>query len=226
MTKARGINRKRWAPDAAAIEVLRRDFPVTKTAELAARLGVAYHQVAKAATRLGLRKDEAWLNGPEGGRTDGQRGLGTRFQAGQAGWNKGLKLGSDWGKATQFRPGQKPANYLPVGSLRVASSGYLQIKLHDTGYPPRDWVMCHRHVWEQAHGPVPAGHVVVFRDGRKRHVVAEITDDVLECISREESMRRNSMHAFGPEVASLIQLRGALSRVINRRAKAQQETEA
>lgn len=224
MTKGRGINRPRWSPDAAAVEVLRRDFATTKTADLAQRLGVAYHQVAKAAARLGLRKDEGWLNGPEGGRTDGSRGLGTRFQAGQRGWNHGMKLGSDWGKATQFRPGQKPPNYLPVGSLRVASSGYLQIKLHDTGYPPRDWVMYHRHVWERAHGPVPQHHLIVFRDGRRRVEPDEVTVDVLECISREESMRRHSVHTYGPEVAQLIQLRGALSRVINRRAKAQ-ETE-
>jgi hypothetical protein len=66
---------------------------------------------------------------------------------------------------------------------------------------------------------------VVFRDGRRRHDPAQITLDVLECITRQESMRRNSMHAFGPEVAGLIQLRGVLSRAINRRAKAQETTE-
>jgi hypothetical protein len=30
----------------------------------------------------------------------------------------------------------------------------------------RNWVAVHRLVWEQAHGPVPPGHIVVFRPGR------------------------------------------------------------
>lgn len=222
MTKSRGINRKRWQPTRADIIMVQRHFSTTRTADLAAALGVAYHQVAKLADKLGLRKSEEWLNGPDSGRTDGKRGLGTRFQTGQPVWNKGLRLGSDWSKATQFKPGQKPVNYKPPGSLRVATVGYLQIKLHDTGYPPHDWVMYHRHVWEQAHGPVPAGHLVVFKDGRRRTDPDDITLEVLECVSREEHMRRNTVHQLGPELAGLVQLRGALTRAIRRRQKEQE----
>lgn len=222
MTKSRGINRKRWQPTGADITMVQRHFSTTRTADLAAALGVAYHQVAKLAERLGLRKSQEWLNGPDSGRTDGKRGLGTRFQKGKPGWNKGLRLGSDWSKATQFKPGQKPVNYAPPGSLRVATGGYLQIKLHDTGYPPHDWVAYHRHLWEEAHGPVPAGHLVVFRDGKRRTDREQITLDVLECVSREEHMRRNTVHQYGPEVAGLVQLRGALTRAIRRKEKESQ----
>lgn len=222
MTKSRHINRSKWRPMPWELELVRRNFATSRTADLAAALGVAYHQVAKVAHRLGLRKSEEWLNGPQGGRTDGQRGLGTRFQKGQPGWNKGLRLGSDWGQATQFKPGQKPANYVPVGSFRVASIGYLQIKLHDTGYPPHDWVMYHRHVWQQAHGPVADGYLVVFADGKRRTDPNEITLDVLECISREEHMRRHTYHQYGPEVAGLVQLRGVLTRAIRNKEKESQ----
>ncbi len=222
MTKSRGINRPRWRPLPWELELVRQHFATSRTADLAAALGVAYHQVAKLADRLGLRKSEEWLNGPDGGRTDGKRGLGTRFQKGQPGWNKGRKLGSEWCKATQFKPGQKPQNHLPIGSLRVQSSGYLQVKLTDTGYPPRDWVMYHRYVWEQAHGPVPTGHLVVFRDGRKRAEASEITLDVIECITRQEHMRRHTCHQYGPELASVVQLRGALTRAIRNREKESQ----
>lgn len=223
MTKSRQINRPKWAPTAADIIMVQRHYATSRTADLAAALGVAYHQVGRLALKLGLRKDEAWLNGPQGGRTDGTRGLGTRFQPGQAGWNKGVKLGSDWSKATQFRRGQKPVNYKPPGSLRVTGNGsskrYLQIKVHDTGYPPHDWVMYHRYVWEQAHGPVPAGHVVAFKDGRRRLQAEEITLDVLECISREEHMRRHTYHQYGPEVASVVHLRSRLTRAIRNKEK-------
>lgn len=215
MTKSRGINRTRWQPTLADIIMVQRHFATTRTADIAAALGVAYHQVAKLADKLGLRKSEEWLNGPDSGRTDGKRGLGTRFQPGQVPPNKGKKLGSDWCKDTQFRPGQKPANYAPPGSLRVATHGYLQIKLHDTGYPPHDWVMYHRHVWEQAHGPVPAGHVVAFKDGRRRVKPDEITLEVLECVSREEHMRRNTVHNLPPQLVEVVRLRSVLTRAIN-----------
>jgi len=219
MTKSRNMNRKRWKPWRADLVMIERHYATTRTGDLASALGVAYHQVAKVARKLGLRKDEAWLNGPGGGRIDGTRGLGTRFQKGQAPANKGKRLGSDWCKATQFRPGQKPANYKPPGSLRVAACGYLQVKVHDTGYPPHDWVMYHRYVWERAHGPVPAGHVVAFKDGRRRTHADQITADVLECISRQEHMRRHTFYQYGAELTALVKLRGALTRQINRRSK-------
>lgn len=215
MTQSRNLIRKRWAPDWVALELVRRNFADSRTADLAEVLGVSYHQVAKLAKALGLKKDEAWLNAA-GGRTDGTRGLGTRFQKGQKGWNAGMKMGPDWCRSTQFKPGSRPHNYLPVGSLRIESGGYLQIKLTDTGYPPRDWVMFHRHVWMQAHGPIPARHMVVFRDGRRRTEPAEITLEVLECISQEQQMRRHTYHQYGPEIAHAVQLRGALTRQIKR----------
>lgn len=218
MTKSRNLIRPKWQPDPVAIELVRRHYATSRTADLAEALGVAYHQVSKLAQRLGVRKDEAWLNGPQGGRTDGQRGLGTRFQPGQTPWTKGRK-GIRLSPGTEFRRGQAPLNFRPVGSLRVAHCGYLQIKLQATGYPPKDWQMYHRHVWEQAHGPVPRGHVVAFKDGRRRLEPAEITLDVLECIPRSEHMRRHTFHQYGPEIAAVVQLRGAITRQINRRSR-------
>ncbi len=226
MTASRNLIRKRWKPDEAALELVRRNYATCRTADLAEALGVAYHQVGRLALKLGLRKDEAWLNSPAGGRTDGTKGLGTRFQPGMVPANKGRKLGPDWCKATQFKPGQKPRNYKPVGALRVQSTGYLQIKLTDTGYPPADWVMYHRHVWEQAHGPVPDGHVVAFKDGRRRTRPEEITVEVLQCITRVQHMQRHSFHQYGPEVAGVVQLRSVLTRTIRRKKKETQEAQA
>ncbi|MEI7446593.1 MAG: HNH endonuclease signature motif containing protein [Burkholderiales bacterium] len=218
MTASRGINRPKWRPTDAEIEQVRREFPATKTADLAARLGVARHQVDKLAANLGVRKDPAWLNGPGGGRTDGTKGMGTRFQKGMTPWSKGRKLAGLIPVAeTAFKPGHRPANYKPVGSHRIAAGGYLQRKVHDTGYPPRDWVMVHRLVWEQAHGPIPAGHVVAFRPGRRTTVVEEITADALELISQAELMERNRMP---PELQKIVQLRSVITRVINQRSKA------
>ena len=49
----------------------------------------------------------------------------------------------------------------------------------------------------------------------------QITADRVECITRAENMRRNTYHRYGPEVAKLVQLRGAINRQIRKREKEQ-----
>lgn len=223
VTKSRNIIRPRWRPTEVDIELVRRNFATSRTQDLADALGVAYHQVGKLANKLGLCKDDAWLNGPQGGRLDGVRGMGTRFQPGQPSPTKGIKRPGHGDPSTWFKPGQKPSNYMPVGSLRLQSTGYLQIKVSETGYPPKDWEMYHRYVWTHAHGPIPPGHIVAFKDGRRRTTPEEITLDVLELRSRREHIARHTYHQYGPEVARVVQLRAAITRQINQRTKATQE---
>lgn len=217
MTKSRNINRPKWHPTDRQIEEIRRDFADTKTAELAARLGVDYSQVAKLAGKLGLKKSHAFLNGPAGGRLDGVRGMGARFVKGHVPWSKGKRLPGHGG-ATTFKPGTKPHNYKPLGSHRIGS-GYLQRKITETGYPPRDWVMVHRLVWESAHGPVPDGYVVSFKSGRRTTDPDQITLDALELLSVRDHMARNSVNRLPKELADLVKLRGAITRQINRKER-------
>ena len=68
---------------------------------------------------------------------------------------------------------------------------------------------------------MPVGYLVVFKRGMFTNVLEEITLDRLELVSRAENMRRNSVHRYGPEIASLHQLRGAVNRQINQRLKEQ-----
>jgi hypothetical protein len=226
MTKSRNINRPKWRPSEVDIERVRSEFANTLTADLAKALGVEYHQVVKLAKRLGIKKSAEFLGGSDSGRLDGVRGSSSRFQPGQKPWNTGMKGLQTAPVASRFKPGQKPLNWLPVGSFRVMSAesgSYLQIKLTDTGYPPRDWVMYHRHVWEQAHGPIPEGHMVVFK-GPHTTDPEQITPDILECISRVEHMKRHTFHQYGPEIAGCVLLRSAITRQINRRVKEAQES--
>lgn len=111
-------------------------------------------------------------------------------------------------KSAEFQPHTRK----PIGTEKVDSDGYLRRKLTDTGYPPKDWVAVHRINWEAAHGPIPKGHMVIFRDGDKTNVAVEN----LELISFREQMRRNTLHNYPKEIAQAIQLRGALIRRINR----------
>lgn len=218
MTKSRGINRPKWRPTPEQLEVVRAKFPHMRTADLAAQLGVGYHQLQKCASGLGLRKSEEFLTGPEGGRLDGVRGGGARFAKGHVPWTKGRKFPGGLSPQTLFKAGKKPHNYLPTGSYRIGA-GYLQRKVSETGYPPHDWQMVHRLVWQEAHGPIPDGYAVAFRPGRRSTVLEEITLDALELVEKAEVMRRNSISNLPPELVELVRLRGVVTREINKRSK-------
>jgi len=140
-----------------------------------------------------------------------------RFEQGMAPWNKGKAFDSG-GRSheTRFKPGHKPVQTKPLGSERVSKEGYLQRKMTDTGYPPRDWVPVHHIVWREAGREIPRGYRLTFKDGNKRNFAL----DNLELVSIADMMRRNTVHNYGPEIAQLVQLRGAITRQINRRSKA------
>lgn len=81
----------------------------------------------------------------------------------------------------------------------------------------------HRLVWEAANGPVPAGHIVVFKPGMRTVVLEEITLDRVELITRAENARRNHPRSRDPELGRLVQLKGAITRQVNRIAREAQE---
>lgn len=209
------------------VDILRLRYPDTPAHKLVELLGVSERGVYAKAHSLGLKKTDEYLASPHSGRLrpGSNQGGHTRFVKGQVPFNKGMKgLTYPGCVATQFQPG-RPAhearNYQPIGSTRVSKDGYLERKVTDDPslYPARRWVGIHRLVWKAAHGPIPAGYVVVFRRGMRTHVEAEITVDRLELITRQELMRRNTVHNLPKAVVEVVQLRGALKRKINRLEK-------
>jgi hypothetical protein len=134
-------------------------------------------------------------------------------------------------RETQFKKGQMHGqaqrNWKPIGSERISKDGYLERKVSDEDYShlpadeanrkrQRRWVAVHRLVWEEANGPIPAGHKLAFRNGNKR----DIQLDNLECVSDAEWMRRNTVHNLPKPVARAVQLLGALNRQIRKRTHA------
>jgi hypothetical protein len=91
-------------------------------------------------------------------------GLTGRFEKGHEPYNKGQKRGNLPGmERTQFKPGHMPHNHRPVGSERVNRDGYRERKIAE----PKTWRAVHVLNWEAAHGPVPKGHKVIFKDGNR-----------------------------------------------------------
>lgn len=216
--------RHRWTP--AQLAELRQRYPHESAATLAAELGHPLGSVYRVAQRLGLRKSAEFFASGQGGRIAPGTNFGAcgRFVTGIEPWNKGLKGYQPGGRnvETRFKPGRKPEeshNYAPIGSLRVTRDGILERKMTDDPalYPARRWTPVARLVWEAAHGPIPARHIVVFKPGMKTTEPELITADRLECITRAENRRRNSAWARYPvEVARLIQLKGQITRQVNR----------
>lgn len=231
MTKSRNINhaRMRWTPDAE--QLLRDCYPDTATATLAERFGCSAHQIYRKAYDMDLKKSAAYLASEQACRLrrGGSVGAASRFAPGGEPWNKGLKGSTGThpnSRATQFKPGRRAEqahNYKPIGSHRINADGALERKVSDDPSlaPARRWVGVHRLVWQEANGPIPAGHLVHFKRGMATNELDQITLEKLECVSRQEHMRTHTYHQYGPEVAGLVTLRGALTRQINKREKGQ-----
>lgn len=114
----------------------------------------AFGRTDLSATNLNaLRKRKKWKTGRDG-----------HFNKGSVPWSKGKKLGNNPGSArTQFRKGAQPHNTKYAGHERVATHGYVEISVEQTnphtGFERR-YVLKHRWLWEQAHGPIPEDMVL------------------------------------------------------------------
>ena len=223
MTKSRGIRAPRMAWTEQQVEAIRSRYPHERTDNIARDLGIPTARVYSKAAWMGLTKTPEYLASPEACRLrrDNPQGAQHRFQKGHTPANKGVKGSSYPGmEATQFKKGQKPHTWKPLGTERYSKEGYLQRKVTDTGYPPRDWVGVHILLWREHHGEIPAGHIIKFKDGNKQNIAIEN----LECISQADNLRRNSFHNYPKEVAQLIQLRSAVQRQNNKRSKQNEQS--
>lgn len=224
------MNGRAWS--ATEIALVRDIYPDVPAADLATLLGRPTGSVYQLADRLGIVKSPAFWQADYSGRVKRGKQLPSmvahQFKPGLAPWNKGVKGVTGHhpeSRRTQFKPGQHPHTWQPVGSYRITSKdNYLERKVNDLpGNSSVRWKGVHRLVWEAANGPVPAGHIVVFRPGCRTTVLERITLDSVECITRAENAKRNHPRSKHPELGRLIQIKGVITRHINRIARQAQE---
>lgn len=122
-------------------------------------------------------------------------GIAYRYKPGQEPKNKG-KSWNDLGipltqqqkmLRTCFKKGNRPKNYLPIGTVVTRSDGYLWKKIAD----PNKWKQLHVILWEKANGPVPKGKLVTFLDGNSKNLQL----NNLFLISRQENRDLNFRQA-------------------------------
>lgn len=108
----------------------------------------------------GLCKRKGWMTGRTG-----------RLEKGNVPANKGKKMPYNPNSArTRFKKGHLPHNTKYAGHERVSTYGYVEISINErnphTGFERR-YVLKHRWLWEQKHGPVPEGMALKCLDGNK-----------------------------------------------------------
>ncbi len=206
-----------WTEDRVA--VLIEFYPNHSAKYIAELLGTNDYVIYKKAYSLRLRKSPEYLASlnRQMGENLQKNGFGSRFVKGHKSWNSGKKIGSHPNSAkTQFKKGQTPHNYQPVGTiLPVSLSPYLKIKIAD----PNKWEFLHRHNYEKAKGRIPTNFVVWFIDQNPKNCAVEN----LELITRKELGRRTSKLTLPPELQHAYRTLGRLKQAIKKFTKKEKE---
>lgn len=213
---AKPVSRRVWT--STEIAYMHATYADTPTAKIARTLGRPASQVYAKAADLELRKSEAYLASPDACRLRRGDNVGAayRFQKGHVPANKGLRRpgwGTDSMRRNWFKPGAFPAwkdpEFYVLGALRVNTDGYIDMRI-SFAHGALGWRALHRILWEDAHGPVPPGHVVCFKN--RDPLDCELAN--LELVSRADLARRNSIHNLPQPLRSTINVLGQLKRRI------------
>ena len=137
------------------------------------------------------------------------------FKKGCVPANKGKKMPPEvYAKVhpTMFGPGNRPANWKPVGSERVNIYGYVEVKVKE----PRTWRVKARVLWEQATGEtLTRNDRIIYLDGNKQN----LSLDNLAKITGSQLARLNQNHLIYPD-AELTKSGVLLAKVLEAKGKA------
>lgn len=104
--------------------------------------------------------------------------------------------------------------------MKFNGDGYLVRKISDLpnngrGALDRNWEFVHKRVWEDAHGPIPKGHRIWWKDRNHSNCALEN----LELLSDKEHMKRTTIHNWPPDLKHAIMMAGALRRKIREKTE-------
>lgn len=121
---------------------------------------------------------------------------------------------------TQFKKGGLPSNTLSDGIIRTRTHRKSGLSYQWIRISQANWKMLHVKVWEDANGPVPPEHIVIFRDGNQMNATLEN----LEMVSLAENMRRNSIQNYPKELKEVMRLKGKLKRTLKKIQNGRQQS--
>ena len=113
-------------------------------------------------------------------------------------------------QSSQFKKGRRNFNELEDGAITIredkSKRPYKFIRIAKA-----KWKSYQVHVWEQAHGPIPPGHVIIFKNYDTLN--CELSN--LEMITKSENMLRNSIHNYPEDIKEAIYTLRKLKKKIN-----------
>lgn len=147
-----------------------------------------------------------------------QRKQMSRIQPGNVPMNKGKKWDDFMSKAAQkrsrsttFKKGNLPHNTLHDGKIVTRQDSKSKRRYQWIRISKANWKMLHVKIWEDANGPVPEGHCIMFIDGNSMNTALEN----LRLISNQDKILMNSIHNLPGDLKDVIMLRGRVKRKIN-----------
>lgn len=186
------------------LKYLREHYATASAEEIAPKVKHSLSGIYQKAKELGLEKSPDFIS--ECGRRASKHpaSIAARFRNGQEPPNKGKRQEEfmspesiERTKATRFKKGHVPHNAKPVGYERIDEDGYVWLKVGGC----RRMVQKHRHIWEQANGPIPKGYNISFKDGDRTN--CELQNLVL--VSRKEAGKHHARSETPEKRASRIQ---------------------
>jgi len=189
------------------IEYLKVNYADHPSQLIADHLGKKVSSVYHKANTLGLKKSQEYLKSQESGRIHklSEGGKKHRFPKGHEPFNKGKKGLYTSAAKTKFKKGGVPHNIRAIGSERIDKDGYIRVKISKG-----KWKFKHQYIWEQSNGNIPPGYIVIFKNGNSK----DFNIENLEMISKQDNMRRNTIHNYPPDLKYVMKLVKKLHRKI------------
>ncbi|PSR53885.1 hypothetical protein AHMF7605_10335 [Adhaeribacter arboris] len=170
-------------------QYLRDNYRVKSYSVIAKKLKRKTGAIANTAWRLGLKRT------PEEQRAIFLKYNTGCYKIGHRPTNADQLKGRHLSPQTEFKKGQQAINLKPVGTITIRNDQrgvpYRWIKLSDGTWQP-----LHIHNYIKAYGPVPEGHIVVFRNKDTMNAAP----NNLECITKAVNALRNKGYIPRPPV--------------------------
>lgn len=201
--------RRYWTSNELAI--LTKLYPHHYTIEVAKVLDRTEKSIYSQAKLQGIKKSDEFMAMEMQRQADRLKVVGKQhqFHSAQVPHNKGKKMSAavyQKSSATMFKKGSMPHNVKHDGYERISKDGYVEVRVALGKFKFK-----HRMLWEEHHGAIAPGTIIIFKDGNKQNICIEN----LQAITRKENVLRNSIMRYPPELRQTIKLVHKLKKVIN-----------
>jgi len=192
-------------------------YPDMECADIAKIMGCRLDQIYYIAYKNRFEKSLAYRQAMAAKKNFKIAGKKYVFAKGHTPINKGRKM-EDYVppeslariQSSQFKKGKRNFNELEDGAITIREDKtkrpYKFIRIAKA-----KWKSYQVHVWEQAHGPIPPGHVIIFKNYDTLN--CELSN--LEMITKSENMLRNSIHNYPEDIKEAIYTLRKLKKKIN-----------